>query len=182
MTTPAAVTTTTDNNESSSNSSSGSNIAPTARTSSTTISPFPTPEFLEAAAVRDLILAQRDQAASQRKVQIVDVRGSDFSEGKLPGALNVASEGLKDMDRVDKLVEELMDKEMVIFHCGKSHQRGPQSAARFLSRLQAATAAAVAAGKDVGPKVYVLKGGWEGWQKQYGEEEGMVEALEDIPM
>jgi hypothetical protein len=29
--------------------------------------------------------------------------------------------------------------------------------------------------------VCVLKGGWEEWSKQYREEGGMVEALEDVP-
>lgn len=35
--------------------------------------------------------------------------------------------------------KQKQDKDVVVFHCGKSQQRGPFTAARFLSRLNAAT-------------------------------------------
>lgn len=123
-------------------------------------------------------------------MQVVDVRGEDFkgsvdmaimynstarfgadkdwhaAGGKIPGALNLPSEGRfsfhipcpipffdavgdvvlviclllvaewKDDDKVDALVSQIKDKQTVVVHCTMSRQRGPTAASRLLERLQ----------------------------------------------
>lgn len=84
------------------------------------------------------------------------------------------------------LLRKLADKEVVVFHCALSQQRGPGAALRYLREKEAALAAAAAvkkaaeeqeASKD-GKKqqVYVLDRGFVGWQEVYGPDERLTEA------
>ena len=92
--------------------------------------------------------------------------------------------------RMPELVRTLQDKEVVVFHCALSQQRGPSSALRYLrekERLQALNnkvtdnaktdvsanaegveADSTADGQGVvknGQTVYVLEGGFVKWQE-----------------
>lgn len=66
------------------------------------------------------------------------------------------------------LVRRLKDKEVVVFHCMLSQQRGPAAALRYLRERGAG-----AAGE--GPVVYVLDRGFTGWQEVYAEDERLTE-------
>lgn len=79
------------------------------------------------------------------------------------------------------LLRKLADKDVVVFHCALSQQRGPSAAIRYLrekeaaSRAAAAAAAVQAAGKK-DQQVYVLDRGFAGWQEVYGPDERLTEA------
>ncbi|KAF2098897.1 Rhodanese-like protein [Rhizodiscina lignyota] len=127
-------------------------------------------------------------------VAIIDVRGSDYIGGHIRGCVNVPS---SDLDwRTPELVRTLKDKDMVVFHCALSQQRGPAAALRYLrerERLLGASGAGVdtkqtsglekeeqdgakeGVGKSKGQEVYILDGGFVKWQEKYGEDEKLTE-------
>ena len=69
---------------------------------------------------------------------VIDVRDSDHVGGHIRGSTWVPSSSLD--YKVPSLVRELRDKEVVVFHCALSQQRGPSAALRYLrerERLEA---------------------------------------------
>lgn len=89
------------------------------------------------------------------------------------------------------LVRKLADKDVVVFHCALSQQRGPSAALSYLrakeGSLSSATAAASRRSAEVpegegagGAKkqqlVYILDRGFVGWQEVYGPDERLTEA------
>ncbi|RQM07969.1 hypothetical protein DH86_00000857 [Scytalidium sp. 3C] len=105
---------------------------------------------------------------------------------------------------IPSLVRKLEDKEIVVFHCALSQQRGPSAALQYLrtrERLLGTPATVVQTadtgkeqenkegdlvevgeskskvddGGKVEQKVFVLEGGFVGWQEQYGEDERLTE-------
>lgn len=64
------------------------------------------------------------------KVAVVDVRDDDYVGGHIHSAINVPSSSLD--NRLPKIIETLGDKEIVIFHCALSQQRGPGAALKYL--------------------------------------------------
>lgn len=97
-----------------------------------------------------------------------------------------------------ELVRTLKDKEVVVFHCALSQQRGPSAALRYLREKERLDAGVKleskgevkeeGAGKSEGseveeghkPKqrVYVLKGGFTEWQEKYGEDSSLTEGYQ----
>lgn len=85
------------------------------------------------------------------------------------------------------LVRQLQDKEMVVFHCALSQQRGPAAALRYIRERERILAErkAAAAGRGEGDaedaaaakmqQVYVLDRGFVGWQEVYGTDERLTE-------
>ena len=61
---------------------------------------------------------------------IVDVRDSDHIGGHIKGSTHVPSPSLD--AKLPELVRELRGKEVVVFHCMLSQQRGPAAAVRYL--------------------------------------------------
>jgi rhodanese-related sulfurtransferase len=94
-----------------------------------------------------------------------------------------------------KLVDRLRDKDVVVFHCALSQQRGPGAALKYVrekarqdevaEQSKAGQAAVVADGgqQDERPdgvttkkqRVLVLDRGFVGWQRAYGEDERLTE-------
>ena len=64
-----------------------------------------------------------DTAPVPKSFKIVDVRDDDYIGGHIPGTLNIPSRQFG--SRVDDLVDELKDNEVVVFTCALSQQRGP---------------------------------------------------------
>lgn len=64
------------------------------------------------------------------KVAVVDVRGEDYVGGHINSSINVPSSSLD--YRMPEIIRTLGDKEMVVFHCALSQQRGPGAALRYL--------------------------------------------------
>ena len=107
---------------------------------------------------------------------IIDVRDSDHIGGHIRGSAHVPSSQLD--YKVPELVRTLKDKEVVVFHCALSQQRGPSAALRYMrerKRFLAMTAKGAVRedsedsnGKVESPKqkVLVLEGGFVKWQEK----------------
>lgn len=85
------------------------------------------------------------------------------------------------------LLRRLADKDVVVFHCALSQQRGPAAALRYLrekaakEQAEGEKAAVKQAGGEGGEEkksqqVYVLDKGFVGWQEIYGPDERLTEA------
>ena len=115
---------------------------------------------------------------------VIDVRDSDHIGGHIRGSTWVPSSSLD--YKVPSLVRELRDKEVVVFHCALSQQRGPSAALRYLrerERLDPGRGEVREEGEGVeksgegemgekegkAQRVYVLKGGFTEWQEKYGD-------------
>ena len=89
----------------------------------------------------------------------------------------------------------MADKEIVVFHCALSQQRGPTAALRYMRERQSKTQrrrdgdlAATVEGEGEGEgeiasndqpaeqEVYVLDRGFVGWQQKYGTDERLTDA------
>ncbi|RMZ73559.1 Cdc25 family phosphatase Ibp1 [Pyrenophora seminiperda CCB06] len=124
---------------------------------------------------------------------IIDVRDSDHIGGHIKGSTWVPSSTLS--YKTPELVRTLKEKEVVVFHCALSQQRGPGAALGYLrererlERLERLEGKEEEGGKEgesgggakeedgegKGQRVYVLKGGFTEWQEKYGGDEGLTE-------
>lgn len=124
---------------------------------------------------------------------VIDVRDSDHIGGHIRGSTWVPSSSLD--YKVPSLVRELRDKEVVVFHCALSQQRGPSAALRYLrerERLDPGRGEVREEGEGVeksgegemgekegkAQRVYVLKGGFTEWQEKYGEDQKLTEGYQ----
>lgn len=75
------------------------------------------------------------------------------------------------------LLRRLADKEIVVFHCMLSQQRGPFAALRYAREKEAAAARAgpESGAQNTHQKLYILEGGFEVWQEKYGEDQSLTE-------
>ncbi|KAK7187994.1 hypothetical protein PSPO01_06196 [Paraphaeosphaeria sporulosa] len=131
---------------------------------------------------------------------IIDVRDSDHVGGHIRGSTWVPSSELD--YKTPELVRTLKDKEVVVFHCALSQQRGPSAALRYIrerERLDQGSKTVTKEGvvvmegegggeketgdgeekepgKEKGQKVLVLRGGFTQWQDKYGPDKGLTEA------
>jgi rhodanese-related sulfurtransferase len=132
-------------------------------------------------------LLESDSApALPANLAIVDVRDRDHIGGHIRGSTWVPSSELD--YRTAELVRTLADKEVVVFHCVLSQQRGPSAALRYLrekQRLQPETKTESngevkegeeSKGEKSAQKVYVLRGGFQEWQEKYGPDKRITEA------
>lgn len=127
---------------------------------------------------------------------VVDVRDSDHIGGHIRGSTWIPSSQLD--YKVPELVRTLKDKEVVVFHCALSQQRGPSAALRYLREKERLDADArleskgevreEGVGKNEGSeanqenkrkqRVYVLKGGFTEWQEKYGEDKTLTDGYQ----
>lgn len=126
---------------------------------------------------------------------VVDVRDSDHVGGHIRGSTWVPSSQLD--YKTPELVRELRGKEVVVFHCALSQQRGPSAALRYLREKERLDGGSVVKAKgevsgegvddDVKAeekqgvriqRVYVLKGGFTEWQEKYGEDTTLTEGYQ----
>jgi len=83
--------------------------------------------------------------------------------------------------RLPTLVRKLEDKDVVVFHCALSQQRGPGAALRYMrarqEQIRANAGGSAKDNKDAADaqRVYVLDRGFVGWQEEYGENEQLTE-------
>ena len=61
---------------------------------------------------------------------IIDVRDADHVGGHISSSTHVPSSSLD--YRIPELIRKLADKQVVVFHCALSQQRGPSAALRYL--------------------------------------------------
>lgn len=106
---------------------------------------------------------------SPPRYAIVDVRDDDHVGGHIRTSTHVPSRGLE--KQLPALVRALVDREVVVFHCALSQQRGPAAARRYVGerergKREEGDGEKVAGGVG-GQKVYVLEGGFLSWQEKY---------------
>jgi Cdc25 family phosphatase len=89
------------------------------------------------------------------RVLVVDVRDDDFAGGNIAGALNVPSDSFG--TRLQDVAAAAKDKDLVVFHCMLSQQRGP-AAARAMASHGARSSAAF-------PRIVILEKGFSGWAR-----------------
>ncbi|SAM06296.1 hypothetical protein [Absidia glauca] len=99
---------------------------------------------------------------------VIDVRDDDFAGGNIPGALNVPANQL--VDEASSLAQKYSAVPIVYFHCALSQVRGPKSARIYneIRHLQPSLSS-----QD--QQVYVIRGGFEGWQARYKDEKDLLE-------
>ncbi|KAJ8118249.1 hypothetical protein OPT61_g728 [Boeremia exigua] len=131
-----------------------------------------------------------------KNTAVVDVRDSDHIGGHIRGSTWIPSSQLD--YKVPELVRTLKDKEVVIFHCALSQQRGPSAALRYLREKERLDpnadlgskgevkeegvgneeAKAEGSSEEKKQRVYVLKGGFTEWQEKYGEDQSLTEGYQ----
>ncbi|KNG87520.1 hypothetical protein ANOM_004399 [Aspergillus nomiae NRRL 13137] len=124
---------------------------------------------------RDALSALLLSASTPSKLAIIDVRDSDHVGGHIRSSTWVPSSSLD--VRLPELIRTLKDKEMVVFHCALSQQRGPSAALRYARERERVLSSEESPKQDV----YVLEGGFVQWQEKYGKDTRLTEAyVEDI--
>lgn len=125
---------------------------------------------------REDLSAQLSSGSMPASLAIIDVRDSDHIGGHIKGSTHVPSSQLD--YRIPELVRTLKDKNVVVFHCALSQQRGPSAALRYMrerSRLldlgekvmgESTGDVAREKEKDQRQKVVVLDGGFVQWQEK----------------
>jgi rhodanese-related sulfurtransferase len=108
---------------------------------------------------------------------VVDVRDSDHIGGHILGSTWLPSSELD--YKTPELIRTMKDKEVVVFHCALSQQRGPSAALRYLREKKRLESGSKVEGSEVGEgkkqKVLVLKGGFGEWQEKYGPDKELTE-------
>ncbi|KAM0801702.1 Rhodanese-like domain-containing protein [Usnea florida] len=101
------------------------------------------------------------------KLAVIDVRDDDYVGGHINSSIHVPSSSLD--YRIPEIVRTMADKEIVVFHCALSQQRGPTAALRYLKERDLPNR------EPKGQEVYVLDKGFVGWQEKYGNDERLTE-------
>ncbi|MCJ1411170.1 hypothetical protein MMC19_005258 [Ptychographa xylographoides] len=139
----------------------------------------PSPSYMTREALSTFLLQPKHTRPS---LAIIDVRDNDHVGGHIYSSTHVPSATLD--YKIPELARTLRDKDIVIFHCALSQQRGPTAARRYArecSRLiNAKNDIGIAADtgtqnsrEDVeggqareAQKVYILDGGFLKWQEK----------------
>ncbi|MCJ1314696.1 hypothetical protein MMC15_000008 [Xylographa vitiligo] len=98
-------------------------------------------------------------------IAVIDVRDDDHVGGHIFSSAHVPSSTLD--HKIPELVRTLSGKDIVIFHCALSQQRGPTAARRPETRDVEAEKTGY--GPDVEgtkQKIYILDGGFVKWQEK----------------
>ncbi|RKF78924.1 CDC25-like phosphatase YCH1 [Golovinomyces cichoracearum] len=102
------------------------------------------------------------------KIAVVDVRDEDYIGGHIKNSINVPSTTL--VIAMPELVRKLQDKELVVFHCALSQQRGPRAALHYLRERDKLS-------ESPGQNVFILDQGFVGWQREFGEDTRLTEGF-----
>ncbi|KAH8648729.1 Rhodanese-like domain-containing protein [Tricladium varicosporioides] len=123
-----------------------------------------------------------DTHTAPNNIAIVDVRDDDHIGGHIRYSHHQPSSTLD--THMPTLVRKFKDKEIVVFHCALSQQRGPSAALKYLRERERLvgpnkeTEGEDESGEGKGAmeqKVYVLDRGFVGWQEVYGEDSRLTE-------
>lgn len=99
---------------------------------------------------------------------IIDVRDGDHVGGHIAGSTHVPSSSLD--YRIPELIRKLADKDIVVFHCALSQQRGPSAALRYLRERESQG--------NIVPKEAVNRQSVQG--EQADDEGGTRDVVEDV--
>ena len=128
------------------------------------MSSFPQPASLIKRMPRErlsaLLLELPQGAEATSPFAIIDVRGDDHIGGHIRSSLNYPSHTLD--YTMPELVRVLAQKQMIIFHCALSQERGPKAARRYLEEKQRTSDQSGTSAQEV----YILDRGFVGWQEK----------------
>ena len=115
------------------------------------------------------------------KVAVIDVRGDDYIGGHIHTSQHVPSTTLD--HKIPELVRTLAEKEIVLFHCALSQERGPRAARKYMEERERkmkstgppetgvkderVTKASAVSSETKEQGVFVLDKGFVGWQEKY---------------
>ena len=114
------------------------------------------------AAVASLKRMSREQLSSlllspdSSKIAIIDVRDHDHIGGHIKSSTHIPSSSLD--HRIPNLVRTMAGKEIVVFHCALSQQRGPTAALRYIRERETKTKNGNA-NKETGPPGIGIRNG-----------------------
>lgn len=91
------------------------------------------------------------------KVAIIDVRDDDHVGGHIKSSTHVPSSSLD--YRIPEIVRTMAGKEIVIFHCALSQQRGPTAASKYIRDRESKMKMGNIHDKPSPPAIGVRKGG-----------------------
>lgn len=127
-------------------------------------------------------------------IAVVDVRDADHIGGHISSSMHIPSSSLD--YRIPELIRKLADKQIVVFHCALSQQRGPSAALRYLREKKSSDLAGKTSDgctaevadtevdeeekADAGKEDVVEKVGVEG-EKQAKRETAVLKNAEPIP-
>lgn len=134
------------------------------------------------------VSANVDQSVPLSKTAIVDVRDNDYIGGHIKYSIHAPSTTLN--ANLSDLVQTLKDKELVVFHCALSQQRGPSAALKYLREREKFLSAETRKSEscETNPnsgnqaqRVFILDKGFDGWQREFKNDtrltEGFVKSL-----
>ncbi|KAI0165581.1 Rhodanese-like protein [Xylariaceae sp. FL1272] len=132
-------------------------------------------KYIEGAELRGLLLAANDDttenASKSPSIAVVDVRDNDHIGGHIRTSMHFPTHSLD--ATMPTLLRKLADKDIVVFHCALSQQRGPSAALKYLREKESKGTE----GSEHPQKVYVLFGGFNKWAQEYGNDEILTEGF-----
>ncbi|GAA5970301.1 hypothetical protein JCM8115_003693 [Rhodotorula mucilaginosa] len=126
-------------------------------------------QYISPDVVAQLVLA----TPKRNDYLIIDVRSSDFAGGNIPGALNLTTREFGSEQRLNSTIAthiapRVPPLNLIILHCMRSQTRGPY-AAHLLAQSPAL---------PPGVQIRVMKGGFQGWWRQFKGRRELFENLE----
>ena len=109
------------------------------------------------------------------KVAVIDVRDDDHVGGHINSSIHVPSSSLD--YRIPEIVRTMAGKEIVVFHCALSQQRGPAAALRYMRERESKVKKGKM-DKATGPPGIGIKNG--GIKKVYSPASNEQEVKEEI--
>lgn len=111
------------------------------------------------------------------KFAVIDVRESDYVGGHIRGCYHYPAGQFA--DTLPNLRERLFNNKIndVVFHCALSQARGPSSSLKFLRSLnEVDDPSQIEFFNNI--NVWVLFGGFNRWQAEFGEDEAVTEGYD----
>ena len=117
----------------------------------------------------------KNGTAPHGSLAIIDVRESDYVGGHIKGSWHYpAGDFYNSLPEIyDKVYTNKIHD--VVFHCMLSQSRGPSATLKFLRSIHEIVDSKVKKYLEEEVHVYVLKGGFNRWQGEYGKDSSVTE-------
>ncbi|KAJ8102916.1 Rhodanese-like domain-containing protein [Lipomyces tetrasporus] len=142
------------------------------------------PKILDRHTLKSWLLADpATDAFRPTSFAIIDVRDDDYAGGHIKTSRHHPSSSFA--TGLPYLHAELQKFPVLVFHCALSQQRGPAAASMYMRYKDMTgphkTPGSEYADQKTGPEqeVYVLKGGFTEWQREFGKDERLTEDYDE---
>ncbi|KAK9367161.1 Rhodanese-like domain-containing protein [Lipomyces kononenkoae] len=140
------------------------------------------PKILDKHTLKTWLLAgPTSDAVLPSSFAIIDVRDDDYIGGHIKTSRHHPSSSFA--LGLPYLHAELQEFPVLVFHCALSQQRGPAAANMYLRYKDMIgsdkSPASDLAGIGIEQAVYVLRGGFTEWQREFGKDERLTEAYDE---